>query len=366
MSRIVLLGATGYTGRLIAERLVAAGSRPVLAGRSQDKLDALAERLGGLETAKADALRHNSVFALVREGDVLVSTVGPFVKWGEPAVRAAIAASATYLDSTGEPAFIRKVFEELGAPARRSGAVLLTAMGFDYVPGALAGALALEEAGEAAVRVDVGYFPAAGALSAGTRESLVGAALEDNHALRGGRIARVRAAARTRTFRVGGTERSAVSIGGAEPYTLARAYARLREADVYLGAPAPVARALQAGTFAGSLASRVPGVRGALRMTGERAAGLLGSPEAGTTSERRSRVVATAHDAGGLPIAEVQLAGPDPYAFTAGFMAWAARRAASEGVPGRGALGPVDGFGLAALEAGCAEAGLERVRVAAG
>ena len=64
-------------------------------------------------------MRRNSVFAAVEPGDVLVSTVGPFAKWGDAAVRAAIAAAgATYLDSTGEPVFIRRVFEELGRPGR--------------------------------------------------------------------------------------------------------------------------------------------------------------------------------------------------------------------------------------------------------
>src|SRR6266536_3599341 len=146
-SRIVVFGATGYTGRLVAERLVAAGARPVLAGRSEERLAALAEELGGLEYARADALRQNSVFDLVEAGDVLISTVGPFAKWGGPAVRAAAAAGAVYLDSTGEPEFIRRVFDEHDAPARRSGAALLPAMGFDFVPGTLAGALALEAAG---------------------------------------------------------------------------------------------------------------------------------------------------------------------------------------------------------------------------
>src|SRR5690348_10035041 len=111
-SRIVVFGATGYTGRLVAERLVAQGARPVLAGRNASKLAELGERLGGLETAHADAMRQNSMLDLVESGDVLVSTVGPFVKWGAPAVRAAIEAGATYLDSTGEARFIRRVFEE--------------------------------------------------------------------------------------------------------------------------------------------------------------------------------------------------------------------------------------------------------------
>ncbi|HEX5781223.1 MAG TPA: NAD(P)H-binding protein, partial [Solirubrobacteraceae bacterium] len=100
-SRIVVFGATGYTGRLVAERLAAQGARPVLAGRDELRLGELAERLGGLETVKADALRRNSVFAAVEPGDVLVSTVGPFAKWGDAAVRAAIAApGSVYLDST--------------------------------------------------------------------------------------------------------------------------------------------------------------------------------------------------------------------------------------------------------------------------
>src|SRR3954471_8343004 len=116
--RIVVFGATGYTGRLIAERLVASGARPVLAGRNEARLAELAERLGGLEVARADAMRQNTVFGLVDSpDDVLVATVGPFAKWGGPAVRAAVAAGCTYLDSTGEPAFIRSVFEEFGPPA---------------------------------------------------------------------------------------------------------------------------------------------------------------------------------------------------------------------------------------------------------
>src|ERR1700709_2790772 len=139
--RIVVFGATGYTGGLIAERLVAAGVRPVVAARSSERLSALAERLGGLEYVRADAMRQNTVFDLVSSGDVLISTVGPFAKWGVPAVRAAVAAGCVYLDTTGEPAHIRRVFESYDGSARRSGATLLPAMGYDFAPGSLAGAL---------------------------------------------------------------------------------------------------------------------------------------------------------------------------------------------------------------------------------
>ena len=365
-ARIVLFGATGYTGTLTAERLVAQGARPVLAGRGEERLRALAERLGGgLEVVQADALRRNSVFAAVGEGDVVVATVGPFAKYGDAAVRAAIAAGATYLDSTGEPQFIRRVFEEFGPPARRAGAALMTAMGYDWVPGSLAGALALEQAGEDAVAVDVGYFwldgDPLGGMSEGTRESMVGALLGDSHAFRGGRIVRVRGAEEVRRFEVEGRLREGVSVGSAEHFALPAAYPHLQEVGVYLGWFGPLARAVQAGSLATSVAARLPGVRGVLQRAGERIAGLPGAPDPGTTPGGTSHVVGVATNAAREPLAEVHLSGVDGYAFTAGFLAWAAEHAAAHGVEGAGALGPVEAFGLETLREGVEAAGIEVV-----
>ena len=362
--RIIVFGATGYTGRLVAERLAGAGERPVLAGRSRERLAALAAELGGLDTAHGDVMRANSVFSLVEAGDVLVTTVGPFTKWGEPAVRAAITGRAAYIDSTGEPSFIRRVFERHGPVAAQAGVPLLPAMGYDYVPGALAGALALEEAGEAAVRVDVGYY-ALGMTTqsgtAGTRASLVGATLDEGHAFRDGELKTVRTAERVRSFTVKDRERPAVSVGGAEHLGLPAAYPRLREVNVYLGWFGPLARPMQAGALVGSVATRLPGVREALRVAGERLVALAEGPDAGTTPGGESRIAAQAFDAAGELVAEVELSGGNWYAFTADFIAWAARAARSGRIHGAGALGPVEAFGLAELERGCAAAGLSRV-----
>ena len=363
-ARIVLFGATGYTGRLTAERLIALDERPLLAGRSEEKLASLAADLGGLEWQRADVFRRNSVFDLVSEGDVLLSTVGPFAKWGEPAVGAAIAARGTYLDSTGEPAFIRRVFEEFGPPAARAGAVLMPAMGYDFVPGALAGALALEDAGAAATRVDIGYYALGGgfgALSRGTRASLAGASFDDSFAFRDGQVRRVRSAERVRDFDVRGTPRPAISVGGAEHFTLPAAYPRLREVNVHLGWFAGLARAVQAGSLAASVVTRVPGVRSVLGFAMSRVAGLAGGPEPGTTPGTASYIAAEAYGPDGERLAEIHLSGADGYAFTAGFLAWAARRAAHAGVDATGAAGPLEAFGLEALERGCDEAGLRRV-----
>src|SRR3954452_7715775 len=130
--RIVLFGATGYIGELTARALAAEGARPVLAARDAERLETLADELGGLDTAVADAARADTVRALVERGDVLVSTVGPFARYGETAVEAAIAAGASYLDSTGEGPFIREVFERYGSRARDAGCALVPAFGYDF------------------------------------------------------------------------------------------------------------------------------------------------------------------------------------------------------------------------------------------
>ncbi len=222
--RIVVFGATGYTGDLTARALVDRGARPVLAARNEARVRALADELGGLEWAVADVERPDTVRALVERGDVLVSTVGPFARWGEPAVQAAIAAGAHYLDSTGEGSFIRDVFERFGPGAQAAGCGLVTAFGYDWVPGNLAGALALRDAGEAATSVQIGYFnPGTGAasMSGGTRASAASVMLSPGFAWHGGRLVGERAARHGRAFEIfPGKQARAISVASSEHFAL--------------------------------------------------------------------------------------------------------------------------------------------------
>ena len=115
---IVLFGATGFTGELTARALVARGAQPLLVGRSAQRVGALATELH-CESAAVDATAPgaaDALAALLDRGDVLVSTVGPFVRWGTPAVQGAIAAGAHYLDSHGRAAVHP---HRLRAPRRR-------------------------------------------------------------------------------------------------------------------------------------------------------------------------------------------------------------------------------------------------------
>jgi short subunit dehydrogenase-like uncharacterized protein len=356
--RTVLFGATGYTGRLVAEAMVERGMKPVLAARSRDKLEALADELGGgLETAVADVSDPPSVSALVEKGDVLVTTVGPFTRWGGPAAAAATTAGAHYLDSTGEPGFIREVFERYGPAAERTGAAMLTAFGYDWVPGNLAGALALRKAGDDAVRIDVGYFiRGRGKPSGGTQASMVASLAEPGYSFRDGRVQTERAAKRVRGFQVGSKQRDGISVGSSEHFTLPRVAPGLREVNVYLGWFGPLARPMQ--VF--SLGTGLPGASRLLQMAGERfVKGSSGGPDAEARAKLGSHIVAIAYDGAGRELAEVHVTGVDGYTFTGRVLAWGAQLAAEGGLQGTGALGPVDAFGLVALTDGCLWAGLE-------
>jgi short subunit dehydrogenase-like uncharacterized protein len=363
MSRIVLFGATGYTGDLTARALVDRGEKPVLAARSRDKLERLTEELGGgLEIAEADVSRPASVRALVERGDVLVSTVGPFARWGGPAVQAAIATGAHYIDSTGEPEFIREVFERHGPGAEAAGCGLVTAFGYDWVPGNLAAALALREAGEAATRVDVGYFmtgsAGSGDMSGGTRASAAGAVVSPSFGWRGGRLITERGAKRVRSFAVRGRDRPAISVGSSEHFALPRLAPALREVNAYLGWFGPAARPMQAM----SLATSLPGVGTVLgAVTSRLVKGSTGGPDAAKRERTGSHVQAIAYDPSGRELAHVTLEGPNGYTLTGDLLAWGASRARDGGMQGAGALGPAEAFGLDRLEKGCAEAGLKRV-----
>jgi len=198
--RIVLLGATGYTGQRVLRELLARGEQPTLAGRNRTKMLALTGRFeADLPVAEVDVTSTADLARLLDRSDVVLSTVGPFMQLGIATVTAAAQAGAHYLDSSGEGSFVRRVFE-LDPVAAARGSTVVPAFGYDYVPGNLAGALALTRAGERASRIEIGYFltrsghgdelryrstlsDAFTLTTRGTRTTLAGAAAEDAFAV---------------------------------------------------------------------------------------------------------------------------------------------------------------------------------------
>ena len=381
--RILLFGATGYTGRLTAHALARRGVPLALVSRSATRASDVARECAENsptatvpEVAVADAHDARSIRHLITgPGYVLISTVGPFLRLGTPAVEAAIDAGARYVDSTGEGPFIRRIFEHYGPAAKRTGATLLTAFGYDYVPGNLAGALALRDAGDAGAevrRLEIGYFVTGPMrMSSGTRASIAGVMIERSHGFRDSRIVSERTGARTMTFadavqvhndQIDAISLAGLTIGATEQFTLPRLAPSLRSVDVFLGwAGAGSERASrQAGILNAALT--LPGARPlARRIVRSRTPDTTGvGPDAQRRAGARTLVIARALDDAGTCRAVVQVDGPSPYELTGELLAWAGHACLTSPALAPGALGPVDAFGLAEVEQSCAQLGLRR------
>jgi short subunit dehydrogenase-like uncharacterized protein len=141
---IVLFGATGFTGALTAEYLARnapAGIRWALAGRNHEKLAALRDRLAqinpeaaGLQLVHADVANAASLRDVARATRIVVTTVGPYIRYGEPLVAACAEAGTSYLDLTGEPEFVDLMWLRYHERAQETGARLIHACGFDSIP----------------------------------------------------------------------------------------------------------------------------------------------------------------------------------------------------------------------------------------
>lgn len=143
MARIGVYGATGYTGRLVARELLDRGHEVLLCGRDAERLRAASEGLGGTGagTAPAGVDDPAALRRAFADLDALVNCAGPFVRHGAPVLEAAIATGTHYVDTTGEQPWMHRVFTAFDAPAREADVAVVPAMGFDYVPGDLLGAL---------------------------------------------------------------------------------------------------------------------------------------------------------------------------------------------------------------------------------
>lgn len=366
--KIVLFGATGYTGHLLAEEMVSKGLSPILCGRNEIRLKDMAGRLGGLDYSVADVDDPDAFTFILGKGDVLVSTVGPFLKYGQTAIRAAIDKSAVYIDSTGEPAFIRKVFDEYGPLAKNMGASLITACGYDYIPGNCAAGLALDAAGPKAKRVDVGYFSTSGGrispldMSQGTKKSLIMSLVTPIKVFSSGAYAMKTGGTKVRRFDLDGIDSLGLSISCTEQFSLPRVYPHLSDVCTYLGWFGKMTRVMQAGAMIQTVMGKIPGYIPLASFVLSRLPESKGrGPKAMLRQKHATHVIAEAFDENGALLNRTDLVGADAYTFTARFMAWAAETASKNGSMKPGALGPIEAFGLDKLKVGCDQSGLTAV-----
>lgn len=174
---VVLMGGTGFTGGLTAEYLAAhlpADGRWALAGRDLTRLGALRDRLGvDVPLLRSDATDAESLRSLAASTRVVITTVGPYIRYGEPLVAACAEAGTDYVDLTGEPEFIDLMYLKYHARARETGARIVHACGFDSIPHDLGVFFTMRElpAGRP-VRIR-GYVRANAAISGGTYQSAI-------------------------------------------------------------------------------------------------------------------------------------------------------------------------------------------------
>ena len=182
---LVLFGATGFTGGLTADYLAAhgpTGLRWALAGRNRDKLEKVRRRLAAtdpalaeLELLVADATDATALAEVAARTRVVVTTVGPYQQHGEPLVAACAQAGTDYVDLTGEPEFVDRMYVEHHATAEANGARIVHCCGFDSIPhdlGAYFTVQQLKASGPVTMR---GVVRASGMASGGTLHSAIGA-----------------------------------------------------------------------------------------------------------------------------------------------------------------------------------------------
>ena len=182
---IVLWGATGFTGRLVAEYLVRnyvggeTGLRLALAGRNEAKLRGIADEIGASELPilLGDSFDVDSLDAIAARTEVLISTVGPYAKYGAEVVAACVRNGTDYCDLTGETHFVRAMIDAHHEEAKKTGARIVHCCGYDSIPSDL-GTLMVQEAfkerhGKYATQVKMAAVDMRGAFSGGTIASMM-------------------------------------------------------------------------------------------------------------------------------------------------------------------------------------------------
>jgi short subunit dehydrogenase-like uncharacterized protein len=303
----LIYGVTGYTGALIAQMAVDRGHRPVLAGRSETPVRALAERLG-LE-ARVFGLDDRAALDKGLDGTkAVVHCAGPFSRTARPMVEACLRARTHYLDITGEI----PVFESLharDAEARAAGVMLLPGAGFDVVPSDCLAAHLKCRLPEAR-RLRLAFQPVGG-ISRGTATTMIENVGRGGLVRRGGVLTPVPAAWKTRSIDFGRGPRTAMTIPWGDVSTAFHSTG-IPDIEVYIAAPWTVRAASRATRYLGPLLATAPAQRW---LTGRVRAGAPGPTDA-ERARGRAFLWGEASDEAGRQVA-ARITTPEAYTLTA-------------------------------------------------
>ncbi len=184
---IAVYGATGYTGKLVATELKRRGADFVISGRSREKLEALSAQLGGVPSMAASVDDPAGLRSLLDPCAAVIACAGPFTLHGEPVLAAAAETGTHYIDTTGEQAFMKLVFDRYDRAAAESGAALVSGMGFDYVPGDMIASLTAAGLGPLD-EITIGYWASGFGYQGPSSGATRGTMLSAMEVMRGGGV----------------------------------------------------------------------------------------------------------------------------------------------------------------------------------
>jgi len=329
-AKILVWGATGFTGRLVTSALRQRGLSFAVGGRSREKVEKLAQELGGVEAVIANVDDLRSIEKALEGREVVCAVAGPFGLVGEPVFATAARRGVHYLDTTGEQDFVLKMASRYREAAESSGAAMLPAFAYEIALADWAASLAASELGKRPERIDIVYSALGADTSRGTRLSMARMTAEGGVFLDDGSHKPERVGGHVRTFSMPWGEATGASFPSPEVYTVPR-HTGADSVRVYMAAPKPLARFVHLSGPVLKLAARA-------------AAPVLPSIMAKTsvgpddTSRARARFTIRAEARAGGSAASATLLGADPYGITAAIIALGADRLLREPKPKAGVL----------------------------
>ena len=330
----LLYGANGYTGKLIAEEAVRRGHRPILAGRTADKVRPIAEQLDLPWSAFAlDDIP--TITSAIAGADLVFLAAGPFVHTSERMVTACIARGAHYVDVTGEiPVFAATLDRD--AEAKRGGVCLISGVGFDVVPTDCLAKYVADKLPDAR-HLELAFAPG-DQPSGGTAKTMFEMLRAGGLVRREGALVPAPLGGDVRKFRFVDRERTAVTVPWGDLETAYKTTG-IPNIAVYMAQPAMQARALH--FFGPALASvmRSDRIRGAAQRWAERK---IVGPDEAARAAGRSHVYACARNADDVKV-EAWLETAEGYAFTSKAAVLAVERILAGSFTG--ALTPALAFG---------------------
>ncbi len=301
---IGIIGATGFTGKLVASELHKRQANFFIGGRNEQSLRALSESLGGTPYRVID-VQDGATFRALDGCTTIINCAGPFTDFGEPIVQEAIARRAHYLDTTGEQGFIKLVYDKYHQQAKAAGIVLVPACAYEYAIGdALGGQLCIDY--PQCRNIEMIYSMEEMHTSPGTRKSVVRAVAAPGFSLKNGKFVEGKPAAIVKKAQVDGRTVSIMSFPAGEALMLPR-HTEVQNVDSFITTKAPL-MVLQGMAALGQMVMNVAGDFIVDKMT-------TGAPSMEQRQNSKfliqasTKIDATPHS--------ITLTGADPYLLTA-------------------------------------------------